>query len=429
MNKIGFLICSSLEKKLKSKWFMGINIVIFLLILATFHVGDFITLFGGSYKEVNHIVVLDEAGVYLKFEQLLLEEKNFDIEYQVSLSRESKETLLKRVEEEGSLIAIEILKDENNYLRGNIYSTSNVATVTKTVINNSLNQIKKELAIASLGLNEKDIDSINLGVVTNYQILQSSTNEYKEDDSNVVMSIIVVVFIMISFLVIINLVQMIGAEINEEKKNKTMEIIISDVPPKAHFISKLVSCTLFILIQVFLFVVYGIIASSIKGPQGAYQSSFIHKILVSVITPSMMERIVSVLPILLLFFFITLLSYAMLSAVLASVTTNIDDFQQLQTPIMLTVSFGLYLSIFAMIFEGSFFVKFMSYVPMFSFMLSPTLYFLNQISLGSLIVSMGIQFVFACFIYQYGLRIYKMGILNYSSDHLWKKIVHALKKR
>ena len=143
----------------------------------------------------------------------------------------------------------------------------------------------------------------------------------------------------------------------------------------------------------------------------------------------MMERIVSVLPILLLFFFITLLSYAMLSAVLASVTTNIDDFQQLQTPIMLTVSFGLYLSIFAMIFEGSFFVKFMSYVPMFSFMLSPTLYFLNQISLGSLIVSMGIQFVFACFIYQYGLRIYKMGILNYSSDHLWKKIVHALKKR
>ena len=32
-------------------------------------------------------------------------------------------------------------------------------------------------------------------------------------------------------------------------------------------------------------------------------------------------------------------------------------------------------------------------------------------------------------LYKYGLRVYKVGILNYSSSNLWKKIFNALKQR
>ena len=76
------------------------------------------------------------------------------------------------------------------------------------------------------------------------------------------------------------------------------------------------------------------------------------------------------------------MSYAFLSGVLASMTTNIDDFQQLQTPLMLIITIGFYLSIFAMIFDGSLLIKILSYFPMISFMLSPSL---NQSSLISLL--------------------------------------------
>ena len=425
MNNLWFLVTSSLKKKVKSKWFVGINIVIFLLLFLTLHISDIISVFGGNYQEEKKILVLDRALVYPKFEELMKEENSFQISYDIQYKNISLEDGLDMAREDGSVIVVEILKDDSNYLKSNIYSSSNILAITKTAINNTLNTIKKEIAITSLGLSEDDLNTLNQGVVTNYQIVNTISEEVEEDKSNVTVSIVVIVFIMISFFIIINLVQMVGAEINDEKTNKTMEIIISDVPPKIHFLSKLFSSIIFNLFQVSLFGLYIFISSGLKFNQT--QSSFFYNILLSVLSKDVVQSILSVAPILLLFFIVTLLTYAMLSAVLASVTTNIDDFQQLQTPLMLIVSLGLYLSIFAMIFEGSFFVKMMSFIPLLSFMLSPTLYFLNQIHLTSLLISLGISVIFMFLVYKYGILIYQMGILNYSGDHLWKKMWDALR--
>ena len=426
MNNLWFLVGSSLKKKIKSKWFIGINLVIFLLIFLTLHISDIITAFGGDYKEEKRIVVLDKALVYPKFEELMKQEESFDMIYQISYLSASIEDALSMAKDDSSVILIEILRDEYQYIRANIYSSNNVATITKTAIHNSLNTIKKELAISSLGLSEEDINTINMGVSVNYQIVDSFTEETREDKSNVMVSIVVVIFIMISFFIIINLVQMVGAEINDEKTNKTMEIIISDVPPRVHFLSKLFSSIFFNITQVGLFTLYVLISSSFQTPQS--HPSFVQGVLSTIISRQMIESILNVAPILILFFIITLFTYAMLSAIFASVTTNIDDFQQLQTPLMLIVSFGLYLSIFAMIFEGSFLLKVLSYVPLISFMLSPTLYFLNQISMVSMMISIFISISFMFLVYKYGIKIYQMGILNYSGDHLWSKMWKSLKK-
>lgn len=426
MNNLWFLVGSSLKKKIHSKWFIGINLVIFLLIFLTLHISDIITAFGGDYKEEKKIVVLDKALVYPKFEELMKQEESFDMTYQISYLSASLEDALQMVRQDNSVIIVEILKDVNHYIVSNIYSSNNVATITKTAIHNSLNTIKKELAISSLGLSEEDINTINMGVSVNYQIVDSFREETREDKSNLMVSIVVVIFIMISFFIIINLVQMVGAEINDEKTNKTMEIIISDVPPKVHFLSKLFSSIFFNIIQVGLFALYVFVSSSFQTPQS--HPSFVQGVLSTIISKQIIDSILSVAPVLILFFIITLFTYAMLSAIFASVTTNIDDFQQLQTPLMLIVSFGLYLSIFAMIFEGSFLLKVLSYVPLISFMLSPTLYFLNQISMGSMMISIFISICFMFLVYKYGIKIYQMGILNYSGDHLWSKMWKSLKK-
>lgn len=426
MNSLWFLVGASLKKKIKSKWFIGINIVIFLLVFLTLHISDIITFFGGDYQEAKQIVVVDRAFVYPKFKELMEEEENFQITYQLSYSNLDLNETLKKAREDGSIVVV-IEKDYSNFLSSVVYSTSNVATITKTAIQNSLNTIKKELAIASLGLSEEDLRVLSLDTLVNYQILDTTSNEVFEDKSNLLVSIVVIVFIMISFFIIINLVQMVGAEINDEKTNKTMEIIISDVHPKIHFLSKLISSIFFNLFQVSLFALYIFISSSLKSTSTS--SSFVFDILSTVMSKEVIQSIVAVAPILIIFFIITLITYAMLSAILASATTNIDDFQQLQTPLMLIVSFGLYLSIFAMIFEGSVFVKVLSFFPLLSFMLSPTLYFLNQISVLSLVISMLISLIFAFLVYKYGILIYQMGILNYSGDHLWKKMWQALKDR
>ena len=47
-------------------------------------------------------------------------------------------------------------------------------------------------------------------------------------------------------------------------------------------------------------------------------------------------------------------------------TTNLEDFQQLQTPIVIVSLAGYYLSMMASFFKGSLFVRIMSYIPFVS---------------------------------------------------------------
>ena len=125
---------------------------------------------------------------------------------------------------------------------------------------------------------------------------------------------------------------------------------------------------------------------------------------------------------------LTFIAYALLAGVLASMTTNIEDFQQLQTPIMIISLIGFYLAMSANLFEGSIFIKVVSYIPLISAILSPSLLILGQIGLVDILISIGLMIVTIFLLIKYGLRIYKAGILNYSSNGLWKKMFKALKE-
>ena len=135
------------------------------------------------------------------------------------------------------------------------------------------------------------------------------------------------------------------------------------------------------------------------------------------------------LPIILILFIVSFIAYAIVAGVLASMTTSIEDFQQLQTPIMLIIMVGYYLAIMAVQFDGSLFIQIASYIPMLSFLLSPVLYMLGQITMLEMAISTAIMALFTWLIFRYGLRIYKVGILNYSSSKLWKKMFKSLKQK
>ena len=125
----------------------------------------------------------------------------------------------------------------------------------------------------------------------------------------------------------------------------------------------------------------------------------------------------------------TFIAYSLLAGVLASMTTNLEDFQQLQTPIMIVSLAGFYLSMMSGVFKGSVFIKIMSYIPLVSSMLSPVLYVLGDITLTDLLISIALLIGLIYLLIKYGLRIYKVGILNYSGTGLWKKMAKAIKEK
>ena len=369
--------------------------------------------FGGDFKQEKNIIVLDNLNVYDEFADNFNRNAVYSaIDFNVEKSQESIEALKDRVRANNNNILLVINYDENNYLNADMYTNNGLSNIYTSIINNALNNIKYNIAINDIGISSEDLRLINSGVTINSkQLSEPEENEKKGQTKSggydMMGAVVVIAFILPFFFLIVTLVQMIGAEINEEKTNKSMEIIISNVSAKDHLISKIVSCTAFILIQVLMFGLFILLANIVKNntPQVMTDTgAFLKNAFDGLVTPEIISMIVRIIPILIVFFILTLITYALLAGVLASMTTNIDDFQQLQTPLMLIVSIGFYLGIIAVIFEGSTFIKVMSYIPLISFLLSPSLYMLNQISIISVVISTIIQGIFMIIVYKYGMN-------------------------
>ena len=125
---------------------------------------------------------------------------------------------------------------------------------------------------------------------------------------------------------------------------------------------------------------------------------------------------------------LTFIGYALLAGILASMTTNTEDFQQLQMPIVILSLVGYYLAMMAGVFEGSIFIKIFAFVPFISAILAPSLLILGQIGVVEFVIAIILMIVTNYVLIKYGLRIYKVGILNYSSKNLWKKMFKALRR-
>ena len=226
------------------------------------------------------------------------------------------------------------------------------------------------------------------------------------------------------------LVQMIGAEINEEKTTKGMEIIISNVSPTVHFASKIIAGNVFVLAQGLLLILYVVLGLGIRfvstgavigGEVQTYVGDIINSLKISGVLPVLSKAI----PLTIILMLITFLAYSLVAGILASMTTNMEDFQQLQTPIIIVSLVAYYLSMMAAMFEGSLFIKILGFVPFISSLLAPALLVLGQFSIVDMVISILITCATVFLLYKYGIKIYKVGILNYSQNNLWKKMFKA----
>ena len=256
-----------------------------------------------------------------------------------------------------------------------------------------------------------------------------SDKKSQDENMSLVMSTVFPSLILPFFMLIIFLVQMVGGEICEEKTTKSMEIIISNVSPKVHLLAKIVANNLFVLLQALLLFIYGLIAFFISSRNGSLNiPSEITSIWDSLSASGLINDIVSLLPFLLVLIILSFLAYSLLAGILASMTTNIEDFQQLQTPIVFILLAGYYLAIMAGMFQGSIFLKIAGYIPLISCLLAPTLYIMGEISILDILIAIILLVGLLYLLIRYGMKIYKVGILNYSNEKVWSKFIKAFRK-
>lgn len=428
MNKLGFLTKYSLGKKIKSKWFVVVNIIILLVISVLINMDSIIKLFGGDFNNNKEILVIDNIGVLETFKDIYAINNEYlksETKYSIEEYKEGYDSAIEEIKDTDKILIV-IDKDETNYITSKLITNSSMDTITYTIISNTLDSVKREEVLKSYNITKEMYEKIESKVEVERIILDSENK-----DDNMLTNLVVTIITMPFFFLTVYLVQMIGAEINEEKSTKSMEIIISNVSAKTHFISKIISSNVFVLIQGALLIIYCIIGIIIRY---FVSGSIINSLPVELTTlgstlssSGIMDNIKIALPLMLLLLIITLFAYSIVSGVLASVTTNMEDYQQIQTPIVLILLAGFYLSSLASIFKGSIFIKVASYLPFISSLLAPTMYALGEFSLFDMLISILLMVVTILLLMKYGFRIYKVGILNYSDNNLWKKIFKSMK--
>lgn len=426
-NKFKYLVKYSLKKKIDTKWFKIVNVLLLILIVFLVNMDYLINLFGGDFEDKEKIYVVDNVGSFNTFSNYFnaLASELDNGEYEIILDQD----ILQDEKEIDDEVVVVLNPSNTEYLAGEIVSFDTVSRTTYEMIVNSMNAVKSELVLNTSGLTPEQIASLTSPVEITERVLNTDAqnNETKENVGAIVTTVLIVPF----FILIITMVQMLGAEINDEKTSRGMEIIISSVPAKTHFISKVIAALSYVLIQGVLLLAFCGIAMLLRSVLAtSATSSTTVSMFSEVITMLKSAGIFSLLAkgsiVLIILFVVSFIAYAIAAAILASMTTNIEDFQQLQTPLMIIMMVGYYVALMAVMFDGSIFIEIMAYIPLLSVMIAPTLYLIGEMSLISLALATLLTVVVTYFLYKYGLRIYKVGILNYSSSKLWRKMFISL---
>lgn len=436
MRKFMFLTTYGLKKKFKSKAFIISNVVLVLLLALIINIDVIINFFGGDFDEKLKIYVVDNSN-----ESFEIFKANYDAVNISLMEEESDYEIIKTDKETNQLqeeleytnnIIVEFNKDEENYLNAKIISESYMDTLTYQSLSQSINSTKYMIA-----LNESNIDQEELIKISNpvniERIILDEEKTADEESANTLISSIFPALIMPIFMLVVLLVQFIGSEINEEKSTRSMEVIISNVPAKIHFFTKLVVNNVFVITQALLLIAYGAIGLLIRNIFGSGVTSELTQgfsDIWGILTASgFVDKLIYIIPLTAILMILSFIAYSLIAGILASMTVNAEDFQQIQTPIMIICAVGYYLSFMANMFEGSIFIKILSYVPLISCMLSPSLLVIGQIGIIDVLISIIVMIVFILFASKYGLRIYKTGILNYSTDKIWTRMFNAAKSK
>ena len=439
-NKLWYLVSVSLKRKIKSKWFLVANIIVGILIIGALNIDTIINYYGGDFNEKRIIYVVDNANAYDSFNKFLSESAFLSFgednnTYNIIKTEKSVEDLKKEydnpdLEKEFWIVIFD--RSEINVIDATVISKSYIDTIDYQLMISAINNTKTMLAIKDFNLTDEEINKL-FGQI---EIKREIIDEDKKSEDEIIASMFTTVFpviILPFFILSILLIQNIGSEVNDEKTTRGMEIIISSVSPKKHFFAKVIAGNLFILIQSSLLIAFaaigGIIRSNTASLVTTTGSFNLSEITSDLLSTDLLKNLTSIIPALIILMVLTFIGYSLLAGILASMTTNAEDFQHVQTPVTLLSLIGYYLAMMAGFFKGAAFLKILSYFPFISAILSPSLLVLGDTTLIDFIISAVLMIITDYLLIKYGLKIYKVGILNYSSKDLWKKMFKALKEK
>ncbi|MDD2591504.1 MAG: ABC transporter permease [Erysipelotrichaceae bacterium] len=312
---------------------------------------------------------------------------------------------------------IQINKETDNvwHVRSKYPLTSKETTVIYGMIQNYNHYLLLN------GLNYKDVGLIN--DTLNFEMVNDVSADSKIDvtKQNIIFMIITsIYFMMLSYS------SVIANEVVYEKTSKILELILTSVSAKTHFISKMLIGWLTIMIQtmitgliiVFWFWIRSLYDSGFNLLMFLYNLKIIpvelmnFKELFSFLNIDL--NVIGLFMVALLFLVLGILLLQMIMVIISSFVSSIEESSNVQAPCYLILLVVYYFALWAndpyQMSEGV--GRIMSFVPFFSMLFMPCRLLIQSVTAYEIMIALLCAILAIFFIMDFGLIFYKQGILD-----------------
>lgn len=398
------LLQFSLQRRLFNKTMITWNCILFLIVGGFFFIDKGINVFFPSMQEPYHIYIEE-----VEFYEFIKDQSNDQYVFHLYKDElEEKRVIVKREEI--------------------IYKYSEKIELT-VYLSREYHEYQKMIMYQELQVDDYTIQRLET------QELLKRVVEDEITSSNGALSFLVITSI---YFFLLSFSTMIANEIVYEKATKTLELILTSVSARTHLHAKILTGWLYMGVQL------GFACSSIalwflirnSYDQGVGFCKFVNSIQVipylfidfpSIL--SMLNEHLSMLPLFLVglgILFSGMLLIQLILVFLSSFVTSLEEASSLQAPFYFVLVSIYYITMFlndpySLTYGAGYYL---SFVPVFSMLLMPCRLLVSSVSLLELSLSLFFSLASFLWIYQYGVKLYQIGVLDYANQG----ILHAIKK-
>lgn len=401
-NKFWIVFAHTYMTKLKSKSFFISTVITTLIIFGIGQLDRIIEAFSDNGQKT--IGVIDQTNGWYEALQAQMQSNK---EIKLVRHDENEEQAKKYVQTE-KWYAYIVLHVQNGQPKVAYYAKNIADSDVTHEIEQALQQVKIAMMAKQIGLTYDQINALYAPIAIEKVALEkhAKTEEQLEQARAIVY---VLLFAMYMFVLMYG--SMIMMEVATEKSSRIMEILISSTSPIQQLFGKILGVALLSLTQ--FVVIFAVGYTSLQN------SSMLSQLL------GMEELPISLITYGIVFFLLGYLLYAMLFAVLGSIVSRVEEVQQMAGPVTMLVVAAFIMAMVGLNVPESPFITAMSFVPFFT----PMIMFLRigmlNVPIWEIVLSLALLVGTIAFLFVFGSKIYRGGVLMYNQASSWKDLKRA----
>lgn len=408
-NKVKNLIKYTVEKNIKNKWFIVLNIVFLIVSIVALNFNTVKNIFKSSNisgeQSKFKIELVDESGVVYK--NLLDSVLTLEDYSGVELTKKDKlEYDAKSFEKNKVIVYVE---NSDNELIAKVISKEGIDTKYYNVIYDAISDSKNQLLMKKYGIDKEKVENILSQpkierIMTSVDSENANSKQILQNMSNYAILLILIIVL-----------GKIANDISQEKVSKSIEYVLTSISEKEYLISKILSVNLTILIQLMFSIVYFLI--------GQYVNYLLNSIfnvnsvnMVSNISRNVDMNVILYVFVVLIFLIITVFIQCAIQSALSSKTTNITESGN-ATILLLTINMIIYTLATITINplkETNILINVLSFVPIFSMYFIPALMIVSNVGVVHVLCAILVNILMIPVIFNFCAKIFKKGILDYN---------------